>query len=50
MNKLNEQIQACQQAHSEFMAWHEAEKRLLSCVSGQRLEELKQEILTQREL
>lgn len=50
MNKLNELIQACQQAHSEFMAWHEAEKRLLSCVSGQRLEELKQEILTQREL
>lgn len=49
MSNINDLQQATQAACTEFMNWHEAEHRLLSCVSGQRVKELNQEIARLRQ-
>ncbi|MDM5103260.1 hypothetical protein [Aeromonas salmonicida] len=50
MNNITDLVQAAQQAHHEYMAWHEGEQRLLTCISGPRIDEIKQEIQRGREL
>lgn len=50
MNNITDLVQAAQQAHHEYMGWHDGEHRLLTCISRPRIDEIKQDIQRGREL
>ncbi|MGQ4690262.1 hypothetical protein ACUIHB_06800 [Aeromonas veronii] len=50
MHSITDLVQAAQQAHHEYMVWHEGEHRLLTCISTTRIDEIKQAIVHGREL
>jgi len=50
MHNITDLVQAAQQAHREYMGWHEGEHRLLTCISTTRIDEIKQDIQRGREL
>ncbi|ABO91629.1 hypothetical protein WH06_22010 [Aeromonas salmonicida subsp. salmonicida] len=50
MHNITDLVQVAQQAHHEYMGWHDGEHRLLTCISRPHIEELKQEIQRGREL
>ncbi|MGY3926031.1 hypothetical protein [Aeromonas simiae] len=50
MNNITDLVQVAQQAHREYMGWHEGEHRLLTCISTTRIDEIKQDIQRGREL
>lgn len=50
MDKITDLVLAAQQAHREYMSWHESESRLLTCISRTRTDEIKQDIKRSHEL
>lgn len=50
MHSITDLVQATQQAHHEYMVWHEGEHRLLTCISTARIDEIKKAIMHGREL
>ncbi|AVP83147.1 hypothetical protein [Aeromonas hydrophila] len=50
MHNITNLVQAAQQAHLEYMGWHDGEHRLLTCISASRIDEIKQDIQRGREL
>lgn len=50
MRNITDLVQSAQQAHREYMGWHDGEHRLLTCISTARRDEIKHEVQRLREL
>ncbi|WP_421187270.1 hypothetical protein [Aeromonas enteropelogenes] len=50
MHNITDLVQSAQQAHREYMGWHDSEHRLLTCISASRIDEIEQDIQRGREL